>query len=99
MIRPSGQIYGLRGEMSDSDLTANKVFEEIRTLLEPYNPNAVDIKMDTDLASELNVDSVAAMTLVMEIEDIFEFDIPLNLLPDLNSPGDLVEVVLSQSNS
>lgn len=85
--------------MSDLGLTAETVFNEVRTLLEPYNPNGVDIGMETDLAAELNVDSVAAMTLIMEIEDKFDLDIPINLLPDVNCPRDLVEAVLSQANS
>lgn len=85
--------------MSKSELSADKVFDEIRKLLEPYNPNSVDIVMETDLAMELNVDSVAAMTLLMEIEDKFELDIPINLLPDMNCPRDLVDVVLTQEKA
>jgi acyl carrier protein len=85
--------------MSGSGLTADTVFNEIRALLEPYNPNGVEIGLETDLTSELSVDSVAAMTLVMEIEDKYEFDIPINLLPDMNCPRDLVEVVLSQAGN
>ncbi len=85
--------------MSNAELTAKTVFNEVRDLLEPYNPNAVDIVMDTDLAAELNVDSVAAMTLIMEIEDKFDLDIPINLLPDVNRPRDLVDAVLSQAKS
>jgi acyl carrier protein len=42
------------------------------------------------------MDSVAAMNLVMEIEDRFEIDIPISLLPDVNSLQDLVDVVLAQ---
>jgi acyl carrier protein len=42
------------------------------------------------------MDSVAAMNLVMEIEDRFEIDVPISLLPDVNSMRDLVDVVLAQ---
>ena len=78
--------------------TPEGVLDEIRSLLEPYNPNGVEISLVTDFSSELNIDSVAAMNLVMEIEDKFELDIPINLLPDMNSPKDLVDIVLARVN-
>ena len=78
--------------------TPEGVLDEIRSLLEPYNPNDVDISLETDFSSELNIDSVAAMNLVMEIEDKFELDIPINQLPDMNTPKDLVDIVLSRVN-
>jgi len=78
--------------------TPEGVLDEICSLLQPYNPNNVEIELNTDFSSDLNVDSVAAMNLVMEIEDKFELDIPINLLPDMNTPKDLVEIVLARVN-
>ena len=76
--------------------TADKVQEEIIKLLQPFNPKGIEITADTDLSADLLMDSVAAMNLVMEIEDRFEIDIPISLLPDVNSLQDLVDVVLAQ---
>ncbi len=78
--------------------TPEGVLDEIRSLLEPYNPNGVEINLGTDFSSELNIDSVAAMNLVMEIEDKFELDIPINQVPDMNTPKDLVDIVLTRVN-
>ena len=78
--------------------TPEGVLDEIRSLLEPYNPNGVEISLETDFSSELNIDSVAAMNLVMEIEDKFAIDIPINQLPDMNTPKDLVDIVLVRVN-
>ena len=78
--------------------TPEGVLDEIRSLLEPYNPNGVEIGLETDFSSELNIDSVAAMNLVMDIEDKFELDIPINQLPDMNTPKDLVDIVLARVN-
>ena len=78
--------------------TPEGVLDEIRSLLEPYNPNAVEIGLETDFSSELNIDSVAAMNLVMDIEDKFELDIPINQLPDMNTPKDMVDIVLARVN-
>ncbi|GAB4358232.1 MAG: hypothetical protein Kow00114_10320 [Kiloniellaceae bacterium] len=76
--------------------TADKVQEEIVQLLQPFNPKGIEITPETDLSADLMMDSVAAMNLVMEIEDRFEIDIPISLLPDVNSLQDMVNVVLAQ---
>ena len=77
----------------------DRVFQEIRTLLDTHNQNQVEITPDTDLSADLNIDSVAAMDLIMNIEDKFEIDIPLNLVSDLHSVRDLTEVVRAQLES
>jgi len=77
---------------SDTD----EVFREIRALLEAHNANRIEIGEDTDLSADLNIDSVAAMDLLMNIEGRFEIDIPLNLVGELRSVRDLAEVVRAQ---
>src|SRR3546814_5486846 len=76
--------------------TDDKVQEEVIKLLQPFNPKGIEITPDTDLSADLMMDSVAAMNLVMEIEDRFEIDIPISLLPDVNSLRDLVDAVHAQ---
>jgi acyl carrier protein len=78
------------------DWTADKVQAEVIKLLQPFNPKGIEITADTDLSADLYMDSVAAMNLVMEIEDRFDLDIPISLLPDVNSPQDLVDIVVAQ---
>lgn len=77
---------------SDSD----EVFREIRALLEAHNPNRIEISEETDLSADLNIDSVAAMDLLMNIEDRFDIDIPLNLVGELRCVRDLADVVRAQ---
>lgn len=80
---------------NDSD----RVFQEIKSLLDAHNPNGIEITGETDLSADLNIDSVAAMDLIMNIEDKFEIDIPLNLVGELRSVQDLAEVVRGQLKS
>ncbi len=82
--------------MNSMQAETDRVFQEIRTLLDTHNQNQVEITPDTDLSADLNIDSVAAMDLIMNIEDKFEIDIPLNLVSDLHSVRDLAEVVRAQ---
>jgi len=72
------------------------VFQEICALLAPHNPNRIAITEETDLSADLNIDSVAAMDLLMTIEDRFDIDIPLNLVGELRSVRDLADVVCAQ---
>ncbi len=74
----------------------DEVFQGICSLLESHNPNKVEVTPDTDLNADLNIDSVAAMDLIMNVEDKFEIDIPLNLISDLRSVQDLADVVRKQ---
>lgn len=73
-----------------------QLFGEICALLERYRPAGVQLAPSTELSGELNIDSVAAMDLIMEIEDKFGIDIPMNLVSDLRNLGDLLEVVRQQ---
>ena len=79
-------------EQANQDMT----FEKIRTLLEPYNSEGVEITASTRLNSDLNIDSVAAMDLIMEIEDSFEIDIPMNQVTDVETLQDLVRLVTAR---
>jgi acyl carrier protein len=88
-------VRSLRGIMA-GDL--DEVCAEIITLLEPFNKTGIEIKPGTDLAADLEMDSVAAMNLVMEVEDKFDIDIPINLLSDVTCPKDLAQLVEQQLN-
>jgi acyl carrier protein len=76
----------------------DEVCAEIITLLEPFNKTGIEIKAETDLAADLEMDSVAAMNLVMEVEDKYDIDIPINLLSDVTCPRDLAQLVEKQLN-
>jgi acyl carrier protein len=74
----------------------DEIFAEISALLAGYNPDGIELSGSTDLNADLNIDSVAAMDLIMEIEDKFDIDIPINLISDLRSVQDLVDIVRNQ---
>jgi acyl carrier protein len=76
----------------------NHVCERILELLAPFNKANAELTENTDLAGDLDMDSVAAMNLVMEVEDSFDIDIPINLLSEVRSPKDLAELVVQQLN-
>ena len=75
------------------------LFDEIRPILERYRQGDVELTPATELSGDLNIDSVAAMDLIMEIEDKFSIDIPMNLVSDLRNVRDLLEVIRQQTRS
>ena len=62
-------------------------------LLEPLNTAKIELRPETDISADLNIDSVSVMDFVMEVEDHFNIDIPLNVLSETRSIADLVKVV------
>jgi len=77
-------------------MDATDVYQEICRLLEQHNQAGVRVTPETDLAGDLNIDSTAAMNLMMEIEERFEIDIPLNRLAEVEKLKDLVGLVQEQ---
>ena len=66
---------------------------QIATLLEPFNTNGAVLSATTDISTDLNIDSVTVMDFVMEVEDHFDVEIPLNVLSETRTVGDLAKVV------
>ncbi|QPC44237.1 acyl carrier protein [Kaustia mangrovi] len=74
-------------------MTNNEIFDELCRLIEPFNTKGVALDRKTDIAADLNIDSVSVMDFIMEVEDRFDIDIPLNLLSDIRSMDDLAAAV------
>ena len=72
--------------------TSDEIFAKLCELLKPFNKEGIELKQDTEFAV-LNIDSVAIMDFVMEVEDHFDIDIPLNILGDILTMADLIKVV------
>jgi acyl carrier protein len=75
---------------------SESTFDTLCRLLEPFNAQKVTLKPETDISADLNVDSVSVMDFVMEVEDTFDIDIPLNVLSETRTLADLVRVVESR---
>ncbi len=77
-------------------MTKDEISARIIELVERHNPKGLSICLETDLTEELEIDSVAAMDLVMEVEEAFDLNIPVNEVADLRTVGDLVELVVRE---
>ena len=72
---------------------AGAVIAEIYDLLEPFNRNRIDLTEATDISADLNVDSVAVLDLLMTMEDKYDISIPMNLLADVRTVGELAMII------
>ncbi len=73
--------------------SSDEIFGKLSELLSPFNTNNIALKPETEISADLSIDSVAVMDFVMEVEDHFDIDIPLNVLSETHTMADLVKVV------
>jgi len=76
--------------MTDSNIST---FAQICKFLEPFNHKSLELKEETTFSSDLELDSLAVMDFVAEIEDHYDIMVPLNILPDLENIGQVAAAV------
>jgi acyl carrier protein len=72
-----------------TDLTVREIERAVTTVL----GRTVRLQDETDIARDLEVDSLALMNIVMELEDRFDISIPLDRLADIQTIGDLSALI------
>lgn len=63
-------------------------------LITPFNKKGITITEATSFADDLELDSLTVMDLVANIEDDWDINIPLNMLPDLENVGQLADAIV-----
>ncbi len=61
--------------------------------LEQLNKKDLTLSETTDLVADVGLSSLEVMELIEKIEDHFDISIPLNILPDVNTVGELAQKV------
>ncbi|MBI2994352.1 MAG: acyl carrier protein [Gammaproteobacteria bacterium] len=61
--------------------------------LERFAGPDVAIDEDVELVTELGLDSVKVLDVILEIEDEFDVSVPMNLLADVRTVRDLATVI------
>jgi acyl carrier protein len=74
-------------------MTEAEITVEICALLGPHNTTGVELKGSTDIPAELNIDSVGVLDFIMDVEDKFDVEIPMNVVAETRTIADLVKVV------
>ena len=73
-------------------------YARLTELIAPLNKGGATLSETTSFAEDLELDSLTVMDLVANIEDEWDINIPLNLLPDLETIGQLADTVVKLRN-
>ena len=76
-----------------SETQHHKIIDTICAELEPLNSEGIEIEADTDIATELNLDSVKVMDLIFALEEAYDVSIPMNDLADITKVRELATLV------
>lgn len=79
----------MSGIRQDDDL----VFRKICSLIDPLNEKGVELSRETDFIADLEIDSVAVLDMVMDIEDFYDISIPVNTISETKTVGELVDAI------
>ena len=72
------------------------VIAEICDHLAPYKTDeGQTITAATVISKDLTVDSLAVMDMVMELEDRYDVSIPMNLVVEIRTVGELADTILA----
>jgi acyl carrier protein len=74
--------------------TRDTVLPRLMELIEPVNAKAIALGEATSFANDLELDSLTVMDLVANIEDEYDIILPMNLLPELETIGQLADAVV-----
>lgn len=71
-----------------------QTYARLIELIAPFNRKGIALAEDTSFANDLELDSLTVMDLVANIEDEWDINMPLNILPDLETVGQLADAVV-----
>lgn len=72
---------------------ADTAFDTITALLRRQAPEAGGITRATRVVADLQIDSVDVFDLIMDIEDAYEITIPMELVAQIHTVGELTDAV------
>lgn len=75
-----------------------EIYARIIELIEPLNAKKAALSEDTTFAGDLEMDSLTVMDLVASMEDEWDIVMPLNMLPDLETVGQVADAVTKLVN-
>lgn len=72
---------------------SDEIFAQVQELISPFNTKGVALERQTTFGADLELDSLTVMDLLAAIEDHFDVTVPLNILPDLETVGQISDAI------
>lgn len=79
--------------MTEMKYSKQAIYEKVCTLLEPFNKKGLTLNEETDISSDLEIDSVAVLDFIMEVEDEYDVSFPMNRISEIRTIGELVAAI------
>lgn len=79
--------------MSETSGADKEVFDKLCELLEPFNKKELTLSNDTDISADLEIDSVAVLDFIMEVEDEYDVSLPMDRISEIRTIGELVDAI------
>ena len=71
----------------------SQTFAKVASLIEPFNKKGIEVTEQTRFAQDLEWDSLTVLDFVANIEDEFDVIISMNMQPEIETVGQLVDAV------
>ncbi len=69
------------------------MFRRICDLIAPFNTRGIALTCDTNIGRDLEIDSVAVLDLIMEVEDSYDVSFSMNLISEFQTIGDVMRAI------
>ncbi len=79
--------------------TRDEVYDKICELLKPYNPKNRPIEMSSGIMTDLEVDSTAVFDIIMGLEDHYDISIPMEMVSDIKTVGELTTAIIQLTSA
>ena len=66
------------------------ILQKICDILSAFFPDGQTVEEDTNLLTDLGLDSLKVMEILVNVEDEFDISVPLNILADVHTVRDFV---------
>ena len=76
------------------DLSYEAILKEVIQFLEEQTKRQYPIAENTNMARDLNLDSLAVMDVLLALEDKFDVSIPINHLAEIQTVSDLARTIV-----
>jgi len=80
-------------ETTTPSTKSQSVLASVLALLEPFNRNKVTLTRDTQIAEDLEVDSVAIFDVIMDVEDNYDVTFPMEAISEIKTIGELADTI------
>lgn len=84
---------GTSGTWGHSSLQEDEIYRNVVAAIQSVVGVARPITAETNILQDLNLDSVAVMDFIMQVETQFDTVIPMNQMAEIQTVGDLVRIL------